>query len=272
MTLLFTGHKGFLGRELIPNLQKLEEVVQFEGDYRDYSALREFVKDFGVDRVIHAAARGGRRTKSDSVATLLNNVESTVNVLRLELPVVMFCSGAIYNRVTSINQAKENESLSSYPTDFYGQSKFIGNALARKHENCTVLRFFNVFGISEGIDRFITFNLVQYIERKPMVIFRDFQMDFFYVQDVMPILTNWLSNLNPPSEINMVYRNKYFLSEVCEKINSLSDYRVPVQVNCSEQSNDYTGNGDRLDSLALNQLGIDTGISEMYSALLGKLD
>jgi nucleoside-diphosphate-sugar epimerase len=271
MTLLFTGHKGFLGRELIPGLQKFEEVVQFEGDCCDYSALRKFVKDFGVEKIIHAAARGGRRTKSDSVATFLNNVESTVNILRLELPLVIFCSGAIYNRDISVDQANEKESLSSYPSDFYGQSKFIGNFFARSQANCTVLRFFNVFGVSEGIDRFITFNILQYIKRKPMVIFSDFQMDFFYVRDVAPVLSNWLGNLTPLSEINMVYKNKYFLSEVCEKINSLSDYKVPVQVESFDHSNNYTGNGDKLDSLALNQLGLDTGISEMYEALLEEL-
>jgi nucleoside-diphosphate-sugar epimerase len=267
MTLLFTGHRGFLGRELIPDLQIHEEIVQFNGDCTDYSALRKFVKDFGVDKVIHAAARGGRRTKPDSVATLINNVESTVNILRLELPSILFCSGAIYNRIESIDQARESESLLSYPSDFYGQSKFIGTALARKQQNCTVLRFFNVFGLSEGIDRFITFNILQYIEHKPMRIFRNFQMDFFYVRDVTPVLVEWLGCLTPLPEMNLVYRSKYFLSEICEKINSLSDHRVPVQVESFSQLNHYTGDGEILHSLALNQLGLDSGISDMYNFL-----
>jgi nucleoside-diphosphate-sugar epimerase len=270
MTLLFTGHQGFLGRELIPDLQMHEEVVHFQGDCADYSALQKFVKDFRVDKVIHAAARGGRRTKTDSVTTLLNNVESTVNILRLELPSVLICSGAIYNRAKPISQAKEKESLSSYPSDFYGQSKFIGTAFARKQNNYSILRFFNVFGVSEGIDRFITFNILQYIKHKPMVIFKDFQMDFFYVRDVIPLLVDWLGDTTQLSEINMVYRSKLLLSEICEKINSLSDYRVPVQVESFSQSNNYTGDGELLHSFRLNQLGLDTGISDMYNFFLRK--
>lgn len=267
MTILFTGHKGFLGRELIPELKLSEEIITYQGDLTDWHSLKNFINENRVERILHAAVRGGRRNKIENPETLTNNVKSTVNLLRLEIPLVLFCSGAIYNRTESIDEAKEEDSYASYPSDFYGQSKFLNNYLAQGHENSVSLRYFNVFGKSEGTDRFITFNLLQYIQGKPMIIFKDFQMDFFYVQDTIPVLKSWIKGANFPKEINLVYREKMFLSEICAIINTLSDYGVPIHFQDSVQAHNYTGSGEIFESLNLPQIGLKSGIVEMYEFL-----
>jgi nucleoside-diphosphate-sugar epimerase len=180
---------------------------------------------------------------------------------------VLFCSGAIYNRNTSIDEAGEENSLSSYPSDFYGQSKFINNFLAQGQENCTSLRYFNAFGKSEGSDRFITFNLIQYIQHKPMIIFKDFQMDFFYVQDTVPVLASWLNESILPREMNLVYQEKLFLSEICAYINTLSDYEVPIHFQERVHAQNYTGSGKIFESLKLPHLGLKSGIAVTYEFL-----
>lgn len=267
MTILFTGHKGFLGRELIPYLREDSNVVKFEGDLTDFKALSSFVREKRVQRVIHAAVRGGRRTKVDTPSTLINNLKMTSNVIRLGIPFITFCSGAIYNRTTSIREAKENESLNSYPPDFYGQSKYVARSLLDEKVDGLILRFFNVFGQTEGNDRFITANVLRYISRNPMQVFSDFRMDFFYVQDVLPVINSWIQLNILPKEINLVYPTKYLLSEVCGKINTLSKYRVPVRIEESANSHDYTGSGDLLQSLGMPLLGLEYGLTRMYKAL-----
>ena len=134
-------------------------------------------------------------------------------------------------------------------------------------DNCVSLRYFNAFGKLEGEDRFITFNLIQYIQRKPMIIFRDFQMDFFYVQDTIPVLASWIKGDNLPKEINLVYREKLFLSEICAIINTLSDYDVPINFQDTAKVKNYTGNGENLKALKLPQIGLKSGIVEMYKFL-----
>jgi nucleoside-diphosphate-sugar epimerase len=267
MTILFTGHKGFLGRELIPELKLSEEIISYQGDLTNWHSLKNFIHENRVEKIIHAAFRGGRRNKVDTHETLTNNVKSTVNLLRLEIPVVLFCSGAIYNRTESIDEAKEEDSYASYPSDFYGQSKFINNYLAQGHENSVSLRYFNVFGKSEGTDRFITFNLLQYIQGKPMIIFKDFQMDFFFVQDTIPVLKSWINGANLPKEMNLVYREKLFLSEICATINTLSNYKVPIHFQDSALAQNYTGRGEIFESLKLPQFGLKSGIVEVYEFL-----
>ena len=267
MTILFTGHKGFLGRELIPELQLSEEIITYQGDLTDWQSLKNFIHENRVEKIIHAAFRGGRRNKIDTLETLTNNVKSTVNLLRLEIPLILFCSGAIYNRNEPIDEAREEDSLASYPSDFYGQSKFLNNYLAQGQENFSSLRYFNAFGKSEGADRFITFNLLQYIQLKPMIIFKDFQMDYFYVKDTIPVLKSWIKGANLPKEMNLVYREKLFLSEICAIINTLSDYDVPIHFQDSARAQNYTGSGKFFESLKLPQFGLNSGIVEMYEFL-----
>lgn len=264
MSLLFTGHKGFLGRELIPNLRLLDEVVLFDGDLTNFRELQSYAQKQSVTRIIHAAVRGGRRNKIDSQEILVNNVQATTNVLNLDLPTVLFCSGAIYNRDFSINCAKEDESLSSFPNDYYGQSKFVSTALARNRAGCNILRFFNVFGPTEGMDRFISYNISQYIKRKPMKVFSDFEMDFFYVADTLAVLTKWLRGDDLPSELNMVYPEKFRLSEICETINGLANHSVPIEIEQPPKNRNYTGSGQRLSSMNLPLLGLIHGLRQMY--------
>lgn len=267
MKILFTGHRGFLGREIIPILHLDFEIVTYDGDLNDFNRLFKFVSNRKIDRILHAAVRGGRRTKKDDEGVLRNNISITNNILRLEIPSIFFCSGAIYNRSLPICEAVESSSLDSFPNDFYGQSKYISTLLAKDADHVKTLRFFNVFGNSEGLDRFISYNTSQYISHRPMNVFHDFKMDFFYVRDALYPIIDWLGGISLPKELNLVYENKTFLTQVCDQINDLSDYKVPIQIKSEEFGNDYTGSGQLLRSLNYPLGGLELGIQEVFKHL-----
>lgn len=266
MKILFTGHRGFLGRELIPPLMKDYEVYKYEGDLRNYQELTEFVTKNRIERIIHAAVRGGRRFKVDDYSVLEENLKSSVNVLRLGLPMVAFCSGAIYGRQENVFNASEDQAGSRFPVDFYGQSKFLFRQLVRGNPEVRILRFFNVFGVSETPERFLRTNIDRYWNRLPMSVFQDFYMDFFFSQDSVPILKRWLSGEVIPSEVNLVYQEKYLLSDICAKINKLGKYTVDVQIENENHGNDYCGDGSVLASMGLTLNGLDYGIETMFNA------
>ena len=92
-------------------------------------------------------------------------------------------------------------------------------------------------------------------------------MDFFYVQDTIPVLKSWIKGANLPKEMNLVYREKLFLSEICAFMNTLSDHEVPIHFQESVHFKNYTGSGEIFDSLKLPQLGLKSGIVEMYEIL-----
>ena len=268
MTLFFTGHRGFLGRELIPILSKDYEVVVFEGELSNFKKVEHFCDVNKVDKIIHAAVRGGRRNKFDTPQTLIDNLSASINVLRTSIPSLIFCSGAVYDRNLSIDSLAEDHSSRSFPSDFYGQSKFIINQLVQLEKQITTFRFFNVFGPTEGLDRFISFNIDQYIRRKPMIIFKDFYMDFFYVGDACKMVRKWIDNENMPKELNLVYEKKHLLSEVCKLINSLDSYNVPIEFDESGLGMNYTGSHTRISSYSSDFQGLEYGIRAIYGHLL----
>jgi len=263
MNILFTGHKGFLGRELIPELANSFKVHAFSGNLLDFDLLKRFVVDHSIERVIHAAARGGRRIREDSASTLAENFTTSVNVRNLGLPTLYFCSGAIYGRQKPIYKVREDCANYRYPNDYYGQSKFLFREIAIDDEQSTFLRYFNVFGESEGPDRFITHNVQRYRQKLPMRVFENFFMDFFYVKDSVPLIFQWLKEKEIPREINMVYEDKLSLVQVCELINGLNRYSVPIDLDSSEEGKDYCGDGSTLASLKLPMLGLLNGLTNM---------
>jgi GDP-L-fucose synthase len=265
MRVLFTGQRGFLGRELIPILNPDFEIITYDGDLDNLLELSHFVKDRGIGCVLHAAARGGRRTKIDTESVLINNIKIANNILRLELPSIFFCSGAIYDRSKPVSEAIELSSLESFPKDFYGQSKYVATLLSSQAEYVNTLRFFNVFGTSEGLDRFISFNVNQYIKREPMEVYSDFQMDFFFVKDAVFPIRDWLDGKKIPKEMNLVYKEKYSLTEVCKEINRLSNYEVPIVYKTNDKGPDYTGSGVLLENYRYPLMGLKHGVEEVYS-------
>jgi len=267
MRVLFTGHRGFLGREIIPVLGTSFDIVQYQGDLTNWREFSNFIESKGVDRIIHAAVRGGRRNKQETTETLANNLQSSFNVIRTQIPTISFCSGAVYDRRKSLDSVTESQSGDYFPVDYYGQSKFIINKFAAGENGITTLRFFNVFGQSEGIDRFITYNITQYINRKPMSIFTDFYMDFFYVKDLVPILHSWLEGEILPKEMNLVYMQKFLLSEICSIINGISSYNVPIQHNGPPKEINYTGDGSLYSKHFPEKLGLERGIIDIYQEL-----
>lgn len=267
MRVLFTGHKGFLGRELIPKLSTYIDVITYPDELEDVRGLKSFVKSKEVDAVIHAAARGGRRTSIDNERILVANLASSLNVAHLDLPTLSFCSGAIYGRQSSIFLAKEESSGNRYPDDIYGQSKFLFHETIKNSGNVTFLRYFNVFGLSEGFDRFISFNISRYMEKSPQVVYKDFFMDFFYVHDSIPIILDWLNLRLVPNEVNLVYPEKLKLTQVCNIINTLNDYSSPITILDHGDGKDYCGDGSLLRSLNYKLVGLREGIKQVYSDL-----
>lgn len=272
MKVLFTGHRGFLGREIIPEINKSVEICYYQGDLRDYSQLSQFVADQKIKRVIHAAVRGGRRNTIDTHLDLAENLVSSMNVLRLQLPTISFCSGKIYGWQNSIDNKSEHDVEGIHPEDFYGQFKYIFRNLVVNDEKIKLLRFFNVFGISESNERFMKANIARYAKKEKMLIHQDFIMDFFYVKDSVPIISDWLSGLEIPKETNLVYSQKRKLSEVCSIINELDTHKVDICVEDNNLGKNYYGNGQTFSELGYKTEGLEAGIRIMYECQMEELN
>lgn len=268
MKILFTGHKGFLGRELIPHLSREFEVFTFESDLRNHDELSEFVNRNSISHVIHAAAKVANRWDADSSNNLIQNLQITMNIVELGLPVLTFCSGRVYGYQKSIDNVDESNAGERYPTDFYGQGKFILRKLVEGRNSVKLLRYFNVFGVSEDPRKFIKANLIRYRNKEPMIIDQNIMYDFFYVVDSLPIIKNWIQGIDIPKETNLVYSEKFRLSDVCDLINKLDDYSVGIVIKQSGDGKNYFGNGHKFNSMRYPLVGLEKGLSHVYQSIL----
>jgi hypothetical protein len=97
-----------------------------------------------------------------------------------------------------------------------------------------------------------------------MQVFQDFYMDFFFVEDSLPLISRWLKGADTPKEINLVYKEKYLLSEICKKINELGSHSVEVEFTNDKPGRNYCGDGTILQSQNLNLKGLEYGIKEIF--------
>jgi hypothetical protein len=100
-----------------------------------------------------------------------------------------------------------------------------------------------------------------------MIVNQDLEFDTFYVEDSLPIIESWLSETLNCKEANLVYKNKLRLTDICEMINKLEKYKVEIIVTNNNLGNSYSGNGDRFSELGYELLGLEQGLSIVYSKI-----
>lgn len=264
MNILFTGHRGFLGRELIPYLSENHNVYYPEIDYTKRDQIDLFLSETKIDFILHAAIKGGRRVRQDISDDFYINMMMFENLASLKIPMINFCSGAAFGRQKDIFLSEEIKVGNRIPEDFYGFAKCLITQRCRQLEHVYNLRFFNVFGPETPDNMFTTVNIKNYIHKREIVIFKDKFMDFFGIEDTKKVLDLYLSNNDLPKEVNLVYENKTKLSDVANLINNLSTHKVNIDVLESGNDNSYCGSGSVLKTLGLNLNGLDKEIRNCY--------
>ena len=271
MKILFTGNRGNLGKELIPLLEEEHSVQCYDIDYSNFDNVNSFFRHRQIDFIIHAAIRGGRRVRADIADDFYNNMIMFENLAAQNIPMINICSGASYGRQDDIFKVDERHFGKRIPTDYYGLSKYLITHRSRQLKHVYNLRFFNVFGACAPKDMFTTANIINYINKREIVVFKDKFMDFFGVHDAFKVIDLYLKSGKDrhslPKELNLVYPKVTLLSEVAGMINNLSDYDVPVDVLEPGCDRAYCGSGTELSKLGLELDGLQKSLEYVYENL-----
>jgi len=271
MRILITGANGFVGRNLAAALSEYEvtKLTRQTVDLTSKIAVDQFFKDKFFDVVLHCAMVGGRRYITDGPEVLYKNLAMFYNLLEHQDKfgkLINFGSGAELDR----NKDIDNNNFyykDQYPLDYYGMAKNIIARLIESEDKCFSFRIFNVFGADEESARFIRANVQRYIDKEPITIHQNKLMDFFYIDDLITLVKFYLEKSYIPEEINAVYNKKYFLSDIADIINNLSDYKVNRIIEKEGLSRTYIGKSTRLDLLKLPLKGLEQGVKEIYNKL-----
>jgi dTDP-4-dehydrorhamnose reductase len=255
MRILITGGNGYIGKSLrsaLGDKHEVTTVTRQDFDLTCWASTRRFFQDKSFDLVIHTAVAGGHRLEEDSDSVVTQNLLMYRNLLNHQdkfTKFISFGSGAELGN----------------PTTPYGLSKqTIARHMATMPDFLN-LRVFAVFDENELDRRFIKSNVLRYINGEDMIVHEDRLMDFFYMKDLITLIEffiskeEWLWN-----EIDCVYYEKTKLTDIANTINTLSNYKVRVELEKPTQGESYTGFWR---GLPIKLVGLEQGIKNVYNNL-----
>ena len=132
------------------------------------------------------------------------------------------------------------------------------------------VRIFNVFDEDELPSRMIKANILNYINKKPIIIHQDKWMDFFYMNDLCEVIKFIIESNSNQKIINCSYKDKYKLSTIAEIINQLSTHKVDIMINSSSFGLNYYGDYN-LHLFDVDLAGLHLGITNTYNKLRNEL-
>lgn len=257
--ILVTGANGYIGKAIINKFHHTHEVntiTRRDVDLTDPIQVDDYFKYYRFDVVIHCAVQGGNRLMSENYSVMDNNLIMYYNLLR---------NKNNFNKFIHIGSGAEfSQQLTPY-----GLSKKVISKSMSDIENFYNLRVFAVFDENELDRRFIKSSIINYIEKKPMLIHNDKKMDFFYMSDFLKILERYINDNNLPKNIDCVYRDKHKLSDIANIINSLDSHVVNININENKIIDDYVG---EFFDIGLDFYGLENGITNMFNNLKNKYE
>jgi GDP-L-fucose synthase len=277
MRVLLTGANGFIAKHLSDYMkQDGYDVTLLHRDIADITKKDEvnnFFKDNYFKAVIHCASVGGNRNIPDASDCVKNNLSMFYNLMDHQDKFGKFInlgSGAELDRSKNINSASNLQNC--FPVDDYGLSKNIIARLGSQIDKFYNVRIFNVFSHSELETRMIKNNILNYINKKNIVIHQDRYMDFFYISDLYRVIVHILFNTPTFKTIDCSYQEKTKLSDIANKINNLSDHKVDVEILDQTLGREYRGNPSAIINgrISYNLKGLDCGLKMTYERLLEK--
>jgi GDP-L-fucose synthase len=262
MRILITGGRGNIANIIKQGLSANYEIVsptRLELNVLSLTDIQHYLNEQTFDVLIHTAIVGGRRTKTETSDIVYQNLLMLENLLlfadKFKI-IINFDSAAIYDRSTDIFNRSE-EDITTIPNDYYGFSKYLIHRRCQQFDNVYNLRIFNVFHENEEPDRFIKMCFAKKKNNENVTIFDNKYFDFVYKDDFIKVVQYYIEHANKKDSlhktINVCYPDKYKLSEVAHMI--LGDKSKITIVN-ENTNNNYSGNGQLLQSLNLDLLGL----------------
>jgi len=253
MKILITGKNGYVGKSIHSYLYTKYDITTVgrqDFDLTNWGETNKWFEEKQFDVVIHTAVVGGSRLKEEDSSIMDQNLKMYYNLLHQQdkyTKFIYFGSGA-------------EDSLNTP----YGLSKFIINQSFKDKPNFYNLRIYGVFDENEWETRFIKTCIKKYISNKPMEIYQNKYMDFFYMKDLVSLVELYILNDNLPKEIDCTYCKSKTLYHITEIINHLNGHQVKIKINNSGIGTEYIG---KFTDLGINYIGLENGIKETYNKL-----
>lgn len=275
-TILLTGGSGFIGRNILESY--LNEKYQIDApsskelNVADEKSVAQYFTSHHPDVVIHAAVKPAHRNAKDFNNIFFTNTRMFFNLERYSdeyEKMLVIGSGAIYDNRNYRPKVKEEDWKNNIPLDEHGFCKYVCEKVIEHSRNIYDLRVFGIFGKYEDYAiRFISNAICKTLFDLPITIKQNRKFDYLYVNDLMPILDWFISEIPCYKAYNVTPDHSaslYDLALMVRAISGKSD--LPIQVAQEGLGLEYSGNNQRLRNEYRNIMftPIEEGIKQLYN-------
>lgn len=268
---LFTGGSGFVGKNIIPLLEKNYEIIapsRKELNLTDTEAVRDYVTDGKFNIIIHSANPNPVKNAQCDIAGKMfeDSMRIFMNFYRVSSlcdKVLYLGSGAEFDKTLDMIDIKETDVRRSLPKEVYGCTKYIMNELAHTSENIYNLRLFACYGPYDHESKFITHCIRCCLNNEPITIRQNCYFDYIHVYDLVPIIEFAIENHLKYHDYNVASGKKYSLKEIAEKVKAAMGSSQPIIMLAEGWNKEYTADISRLateSGLTPHFITLDEGI------------
>lgn len=272
MKILLTGSGGFIGKNLKFYLQGKHQLLtprSFELDLTNKEAVKEYFKTNDIDFIIHCGSIGGAREIVDKDTTIEDNLAMVDNILlnkKTETKIILFGSGAMYDKSRNLHKVKETEIGKFVPYDLYGKSKLLIYEKIKDRNDVLMLNIFACYGYDEKETRFPSYAINQIIKGENININQNVIFDYLFVEDLEQIVEYFINNMPQDNIINITPTQSSSLLEIANIVKNISKKDININVLNTKMNNEYTGDNSLLlkNYSKIKFTSLENGLKKLY--------
>lgn len=272
MKILLTGSGGFIGKNLKSYLKNKYELLtprSFELDLTNEIAVKKYFKENDIDFVIHCGSTGGARGIADRDTTVEDNLSMVDNILnnkKQNCRVILFGSGAMYDKSRPLHKVKESQIGEVVPSDLYGKSKMLIAQKVKDRKDVLCLNIFACYGYGEKENRFPSYAIDCVLRGVDIEINQNVIFDYLFVEDMERIIEYFIENIPEDNIINITPTNSISLAEISRIVNTFSEKPSKITIKNPVMNNEYTGDNSLLlkNYPTLNFTSMEEGLKKLY--------
>lgn len=276
MRILLTGSGGFIGKNLKSYLIDKYELLtprSYELDLINTDAVAKYFKENDIDFVIHCGSVGGARGVQDRDTTIEDNLAMVDNILankKTATRVILFGSGAMYDKSRNLHKVKESQLGEIIPNDLYGKSKLLIAEKIKNRKDVLMLNIFACYGYGEKESRFPSYAIYKAIQGEDILINQNVNFDYLFVEDMAKIVGHFIITEPKNNIINITPSKSSSLKEIAEIVQSYSQKNINIKILNEGMNFEYTGDN----TLLLNNFenlkftSLEVGLKSLFNYIV----
>jgi len=250
--IFISGSGGFIGKNLKSFLKDKYNLItprSSELNLINSNSVKEFFKTNNIDFIIHCGSTGGARGIEDIDTTIEDNLAMVENILKYkksDTRVILFGSGAMYDKSRNLHKVEESSIGQIEPQDLYGKSKMMIAQKIKNRNDVLCLNIFACYGYGEKENRFPSYAINQVLNNKTIEINQNVVFDYLFVEDMVKIIEHFIKNKPKDNIINITPTESISLTDIANIVNSFGDKPIEICIKNHILNNEYTGNNSLL--------------------------